>query len=84
MIVQRVERSAHGTTREEHIVDKHDRGTVDARRRHLGRLWHSGRVVREIVAVHRDVELADWHRCAFDALDGFGDALGQDLSLIHI
>ena len=71
--------------REEHVVDEHDDGAVDAAARDVGGLERAGGSQPQVVAVHRDVER---RRRDLDALDlghhgrrcgaASGDPAGRD------
>ena len=76
-VVHRVERGPDRAPGEEHVVDEYDDLAVDPAGRHLGVLGTAGRVLAQVVAVHRDVEGAERHLDALDLGDPLGDAAGE-------
>ena len=77
-VVQGVERRADGAARVEDVVDQHDGLAVDPAGRHAGRARRAGRLIRQVVAVHRDVEGADGARAGLEAVEDAGDPLRED------
>ena len=73
---QGVQGGADGAARVEDVVDEHNNLVVDPGARQLGGVRRARGLVREVVAEHRDVELAD-DRGGVDGGVGGGDLGGE-------
>ena len=74
---ERVEGGADRAAGVEHVVDEHDDLVVDAARRDVRSVGHAHGVAPQVVAVQRDVELADRDLGALDVLDAGREATGE-------
>ncbi len=74
---QRVEGGPDRAARVQHVVDEHDRRTIDPGGREAGRARRAGRIRPQIVAVHRHVEGSDRGTPGCESLEHGGDPLGE-------
>jgi hypothetical protein len=72
-VVHRVQRGPDRAAGEEHVVDEDHDLAVDPAWWHLGVVGAAGRVLAEVVAVHRDVERADRDLGPLDLRDPLAD-----------